>query len=397
MLLTAASLGGAGLAYWHFPAPSGLSLRGVVLDGSAEAAAPDLSRATLAVALTAIGDTAPEKLPWNWGEGVLLLGLQRAAAWTGDARIHDYLSSYYSFHQRRGISVSWSDDTTPALALTERLLLGRTAGAPLAQQVVDYVMSAPRSRQGMLLHLGNTRVPFIKDMFPDVWIDSIFHVVPTLFGYGELRSDPRLRDEALRQLLLFIRNLQDPRTGLFAHGYHDEDPERQVPPFLTNTFWARGNGWMLATMVDALRRLPQEHPQRPELVLATRRVGLALRAVQDASGLFHTLLTDPATYFESAGSALIIYGLSAATSLGIIPGSIEEQRRDHRALLAMLRQEGSRTVVTGTSLGTNPVRGLYALTPTADQVSYGVGAWLMAATQLLRSDGDRGGDGSGGP
>jgi hypothetical protein len=33
-------------------------------------------------------------------------------------------------------------------------------------------------------------------------------------------------------------------------------------------------------------------------------------------------------------------------------------------------------------LGTNPVEALYARTPTADQVSYGVGAWLLAALEI---------------
>src|SRR5690606_25179566 len=52
-------------------------------------------------------------------------------------------------------------------------------------------------------------------------------------------------------------------------------------------------------------------------------------------------------------------------------------------LLALLRRDAGKSEVTGTSLGTNPIAASYRVTPTADQVSYGVGAWLMAASELL--------------
>ena len=45
---------------------------------------------------------------------------------------------------------------------------------------------------------------------------------------------------------------------------------------------------------------------------------------------------------------------------------------------------GAEELVTGTSLGTNPVEPLYRWTPTAEQVSYGVGAWLLAASETLQ-------------
>jgi hypothetical protein len=60
--------------------------------------------------------------------------------------------------------------------------------------------------------------------------------------------------------------------------------------------------------------------------------------------------------------------------------------RGAQGLLSAVRRRGSRTEIAGTSLGTNPVQALYAWTPTADQVSYGVGAWLMAASAVLELD-----------
>jgi hypothetical protein len=56
-----------------------------------------------------------------------------------------------------------------------------------------------------------------------------------------------------------------------------------------------------------------------------------------------------------------------------------------RGLVGTLQQRGERLEVSGTSLGTNPsstARG-YARIGRANQVSYGVGAWLLAASALL--------------
>ena len=42
-----------------------------------------------------------------------------------------------------------------------------------------------------------------------------------------------------------------------------------------------------------------------------------------------------------------------------------------------------RAEITGTSLGTIPLPRAYASVPTDRQVDYGVGAWLLAASEFL--------------
>lgn len=379
-----------GLAWALLCLPPGLSFAGV------SSATPKSTGATnghgligtiAAVAHTFMADHPPNEVAWSWGEGVLLLGLQHAAGATGDPGIEAYVRAYYDHHRTHGIAVTWSDDTTPGIAAMERVLAGQQALLPLAEPVVRYIMTAPRSaNRGLLLHLGNTRLPLAQRIFPEAWVDSLFHVVPTLVRYSEWQGDPRYRDEALRQLRGFVAALQDPETGFVTHAYNDLPRDERVPPLGDRAFWARGNGWMLVALVDALTHTPDSHPDHPPLLAAARRLAVALRDVQTESGLFHTLLLAEDSYLEAAGSALIVYGLESGARQGLWPPADARTRaRDLSGLSAIVQQQGTRALVTGTSLGTNPIKALYAITPTADQVTYGVGAWLLAACEVASS------------
>lgn len=348
----------------------------------------DLGRAlresTLAVALTWIADQPAPELAWNWGEGVLAFGVERAFRTTNDARLGDYVREYLRRHRALGVSVTWSDQATPGLAAVALARSGEAEFAPLVEAVVRYAEHAPRTQTGLVRHLGAAYPEAIRRLFPDAWVDSLFHLVPTLMRYGAWKRQPAALAEGARQLLLFARLLGDPETGLVTHACNDSGGHEPVPPFEARAFWARGNGWMLATLADALAFLPRNHPDREELLGFAHRLAASLGQVQAASGLFHTLLLDPESYEETAGSALILFGMARGVRLGLFDARTRTRvLSGARGLWQVVRREGDRQLVTGTSLGTNPVELLYRWTPTATQVSYGVGAWLLAATETL--------------
>jgi unsaturated rhamnogalacturonyl hydrolase len=377
---------GAGLALVRY-VPSGLSLAGA-LPQRAILARPvsdhELRALIDAVARTWMSAHPAAELAWDWTDGVLVVGLERAQRQTDDPRLAAYLNTYLEAHLAHGIAVTWSDDALPALAAAERVLTGSTQFRPLVDRVVEYSMHAPRTRSGMLVHLGRVRLPLIRSWLPECWVDSLFHVVPTLVRYSHLTHDDHYRDEAARQLRLFAGALLDPATGLSTHAYNDRTPPERVPAFGARAFWARGNGWMLAALVEALAELPVAHPDRPLLLAAAQRLAQALARVQAQSGLFHTLLLRPDSYLETAGSALIVAALAKGLRLGLLPESTRAAvERGARGLVASVRRTRDHAEITGTSLGTNPIQALYGWTPTADQIDYGVGAWLMAASEIV--------------
>jgi len=347
---------------------------------------PEVVAAATAVAETWVTDSPPEALEWDWGEGVLAFGLLTIADVLDRDDWRTYVRDYIVHHQEDNVPILWSDHTTPAIAATDLFRAGDDSGRPIQQRVVNYVMNqAPRTELGGIRHLGLINIFFLADW----WVDSLFHWVPTLARESEITGDPSFIDEGVVQMLLYLRAMQDPVTDLITHAYIDRDPLPgvQVPGFDEEAFWARGNSWVIAALVDLLSFLPEDHPDRAELVDRTERLAAALVSVQSADGRFHTVLLDDTTYLETAGSALITYGLARGVREGLLGEDVATAARlgmDGLMNVLVVDEETGRTEVKDTSLGTNPIAASYPNIPVARQVSYGVGGWLLAASEFSR-------------
>lgn len=351
--------------------------------GTDRAADPVIRERAIAVADTWIADHPPDSMRWDWGEGVLAFGMLELARTTGETRFEDYVRSYVAYHDAAGISYRMNDQLTPALSAA--ILLLREGGAyPEAfDGALNYIFAeAPRTPSGGLRHLGLVPIDFIADL----WVDSLFHFVPLLVCAHLLDPQPRYLDEAAWELLLFAEHMQDPSTDLFTHAWRDVE-DLQVPSFAEGMWWARGNGWVFAAMVDLLAVLPAEHPAYAEILRRCRALDAALRRAQAADGRYHTVLLDAATYPEPAATGLITYAMARGARqriLGSATWRAAQSGMQGLQTTLLIDADSGRIEVDGTSLGTIPIARLYATIPTDKQVSYGVGAWLLAATAGIR-------------
>jgi rhamnogalacturonyl hydrolase YesR len=91
-----------------------------------------------------------------------------------------------------------------------------------------------------------------------------------------------------------------------------------LPKGLGNTYWTRASGWLLWSLVDVLKGLPESDPAFKGLADAVRRLADGYTRVQDASGGFHVLLDDPSTPLETTGAAMCAMGLHLAVRRGWI-------------------------------------------------------------------------------
>ena len=76
------------------------------------------------------------------------------------------------------------------------------------------------------------------------------------------------------------------------------------PPFEDQLFWARGNGWILAALVELVPALPRHDRDRWKLRQEAKRLERVLYKLQHRDGLWHTLLLDDESYLETAASEL---------------------------------------------------------------------------------------------
>ncbi|MGA9347704.1 MAG: glycoside hydrolase family 88 protein, partial [Anaerolineae bacterium] len=163
-----------------------------------------------------------------------------------------------------------------------------------AQQVADYLVNtAPRTTDGTLTHDSNR-----------VWVDTLLGAVPFLIKMSQISGNDIYADEAITQVIQHADHLQHPVSGLYYHAWDESgnDPAGEV-------YWGRGNGWALLADVEVLSAITTTHPLRSTILDIMQKQVEGLKPLQDASGLWHTVLTRPDSYLETSGSALIGYAL----------------------------------------------------------------------------------------
>jgi len=351
----------------------------------------DLKAAGRAVTNQWIADYNPADVAWAWGEGVLTYGIVRTADWSGDDEYKTWIKDYLQHHDDEDPSIEWSDHVSPAISglYYSKYLDNNEYIYPLTEKVVNYVMTAPRTEaQSLLRHFGTrwNQLPYSALWYPDAWVDTLFHIVPTLKYYTQLTGDTSYLDEAAYQTETMVKNLQDPVTGLLAHAYDDFDKNEQTPAWNQNEFWARGNGWALVSMMELLEDLDTNHNSFDTIKGQAQQLAQALAANQGEDGRYHTLLTKPGTYYETAATALIVYAFAKGVELRILDESYRQNVIvGAQGLLNKTLQwpATAKATVHYTSIGTNPDPGFYRFVPRDSQINYGVGAWLMMAAVIV--------------
>ncbi len=331
------------------------------------------------LAETWMGSHPPQSMAWNWGEAVLALGLQAVHRATNDDAVLEYIQTWVDYHLARGVHINRNDAVVP---VTSALYLYDVLGDPAYLDLVDQAETyldevAPRLDDGAIAHMMITP--------NQIWVDSLF-----MFGTfdamdGAITGNITAFDALAEQFRLFRTHLVSQNFGLYWHMY-DEIVDRHVSG--TPTFWARGNGWALASLAVLLTELPADHPDRPALVSAFTSHAAAVMTWQDVSGLWWTVLNRPGdTYLETSASALFCFALLRGAHLGILGSNAEAAAE--KALTGLVSvidydDEGN-PVVTGISKATNPgPYWMYARVPVGDDEPYGVGAVMMAFEEAGR-------------
>ncbi|WP_437757444.1 glycoside hydrolase family 88/105 protein [Sorangium sp. So ce1389] len=317
-----------------------------------------------------------ESLSWDWGEGTVMLSLVDLHRVTQHAPYRDYYRRYIDRHIEYGYEITTSDRCPPALAALA--LHEETCAAPYGKVVDDVLRylyeEARRTEQGGISHLG------VSPLFePTLWVDSLFMFGNVLVRAGERAGDPRPLDEFSNQFKIFASLLQD-EPGLFRHAYNwaaAQDPD---------VYWARGNAWVTAAGYEYLRARAARG-ERDDAVAAAldRQVAAVLEAQDPETGLWWTIMNRPGEiYLETSATALFAAGLARGLRHGFLDASvrpaIDSAMTGVRSRIAL---DGSgRPVVMGIS-GPTTVGKLedYAAVELRDDISYGVGAVILALVE----------------
>ncbi len=307
----------------------------------------------------------------DWEAGTLALGLAHAYQATGDvddlARLRNWINGCIPI--KSGHIDQVNDGLLGYAALIAYQADHQPQQLAFAQQVADFFMNtAQRAPDGTLLHLPGQTL---------IWDDTLLGAVPFLIEMSKTSGNSLYLDEAITQTIQHADYLRDPGSGLYHHAAY------MTGTLYAPAYWARGNGWIMLADVELLAAMPITHPRRATILNYLQQQAAALRPLQDASGLWHTVVNRPDFYRESSGTALIGYALRHGVRSGWLNAAQFASPAD-AALIGVWRITAADGSVGGVSGPTSPLIDEDGYNPigTGELELYGQGASLLLASPI---------------
>lgn len=212
-----------------------------------------------------------------------------------------------------------------------------------------------------------------------LWADDLYMSVPFLARMGNLTSDKKYYDDAVKQVLNFNKYLWDQDKGLYYHCWYSDLKRNGV------AHWGRCNGWIMMANVQLLNFLPADYPGREEIIKNLEKQILGIAKYQDGKGLWHQLLDKNDSYEESSCTSMFTFCIAKAVNEGWI-----DRRYASIALAgwnglkaAMITLDGQlRDVCVGTGIEDNLV--FYYNRPARLNDSHGLGAVIEAGVEIMK-------------
>lgn len=156
-----------------------------------------------------------------------------------------------------------------------------------------------------------------------IWLDGLYMASPFLAQYAVTFNKPEWIEDVMNQFLICAKHTYDPATGLYYHAW-DESKNQLWANKVTGqspNFWGRSIGWWYMALVDILDFIPQEHPQRGQLIRIINGLAETLPKYQDKTGLWYQVLDKgdkEGNYLEASVSSMFMYSYAKAVNKGYI-------------------------------------------------------------------------------
>lgn len=247
---------------------------------------------------------------WEWPQGVGMYGLYRYYEFSGDQSCLDYLRRWYDRHLQAGLPERNVNTTAPMLTLA--CVYERTKNERYLQSCCDWAQwvmeGLPRTEENGFQHVVSGCANEQQ-----LWDDTLFMAVLFLAKMGVILRREDYIEEAVRQFLVHVKYLCDRETGLWFHGWSFTERSN-----FARARWARGNCWITAGIPDFLEITGRKDGAAQFLVETLAAQVRKLAELQEADGMWHTLLDDPGSYVETSATAGFGYGILKAVRKGYV-------------------------------------------------------------------------------
>lgn len=304
---------------------------------------------------------------WTWS--VLYSGFMAASDSTGDPKYREAMTAMAErFEWSLRNRLPNADDQSVAQTYLDLYLLDgkkNTERITPTRSDLDAVMTLDT------LKPGDPRLPWW-------WCDALFMAPPVWARMYAATGDHRYIDYLDKQWQQTSALLYDEDEHLYAR---DESFKSQREPNGQKVFWSRGEGWVMGGLARTLEYLPENDSRRGFYVHQLKEMSARVVGLQGGDGLWTSALLDPKDYPEPeiSGSTLMVYALTWGINEGLLDAKTYRPviARGWQGILHHVYADGRLGCIQQT--GAQPA---YYLP--GSSYNYGVGAYLLAASELKR-------------
>ncbi len=217
------------------------------------------------------------------------------------------------------------------------------------------------------------------------WADALYMVMPVMTKMYLLTGEVKYLDKLYENFLWSDSLMYDPAEQLYYRDAKYIYPKVKTACNGGKSFWARGDGWVLAGLAKVLADMPQDYKNRPIFVQRFRELAEGVARVQRPDGYWSRsmLCEDDAPGPETSGTAFFCYGLTWGVNHGYLDKATYEpviSKAWKYLSETALQPDGSIGFVQPIGEKPDPTRTVDA----RSQAPFGTGAWLLAACEMVR-------------
>lgn len=211
-----------------------------------------------------------------------------------------------------------------------------------------------------------------------VWADDLYMSVAFLARMGHYSKESKYFDFAITQVLNYTHYLRNEQLKVYNHAYFHHQK-------MTNgAYWGRANGWVMMAQVELLSYLPDDHPQKDELVSVLTQFIQGVSHLQSQNGLWHQLLNKEDSFLESSCTAMFIYSIARAVNQGWIDSAFSQVAwKGWQGLYTNITEDAQvKDICVGTHIEWNLP--FYYNRPISVNDTHGLAATLMAGAEIVK-------------
>ncbi|HEV8590654.1 MAG TPA: glycoside hydrolase family 88 protein, partial [Pyrinomonadaceae bacterium] len=262
-----------------------------------------------------------------------------------------------------------------------------------AQRIWNRFPSYPTTTDGGYYHsTSSSRVG-------QLWADGVFMSLPFLVRYGKMFGDSKYTDaEAVKQMLIYYKHLNDPATGLLWHAYDESGQQSWADPktHVSAEHWCRAIGWYAMTLINLLDVIPKEQPDRAELIKILNQLATAFEKYQDKNtGLWWQVVDKggvQGNWLETSSSSMYTFAMWTGVKRGYLPKRFKNVAlKGYKGVLTQISlDKDGMTDLTNICEGTNVADINYYFARKRNTNDFhGIGAFLIMNEELRTSNGGK--------